>query len=86
MFLYAIKLIIFFVILLICYLGNVCCCYFSALVLACYHLKKGRATFYQPETIVASLSLLMVLHFEVIFNYTGKSECYTKFLLFIIDC
>ena len=33
--------------------------YFSALVLTCYRLKKGHATFYRPETIVASLLLLM---------------------------
>ena len=40
-----------------------------ALVLTCYHLKKGQATFYQPKTIVASLLLLMVLSFKVIFNH-----------------
>ena len=45
------------------------CCYFSALVLTCYHLKKGHATFYWPETIVASLLLFMVLSFKVIFNH-----------------
>ena len=45
-------------------------CYFLALVLTCYHLKKGCATFYRPETIVASLLLLMALSFKVIFNQT----------------
>ena len=45
------------------------CCYFSALVLTCYRLKKGHATFYRPKTIVTSLLLLMVLSFKEIFNH-----------------
>ena len=40
-------------------------------MLTCYRLKKGLATFYRPETIVASLFLLMVLSFKGIFNYTS---------------
>ena len=35
-------------------------------LLTCYCLKKGRATFYRPETIVSGLLLLMVLYFKVI--------------------
>ena len=54
--------------------NTVRCCYFSALVLTCYRLKKGRATFYQPETIVANLLLLTVLFFKVIFNHTSKRQ------------
>ena len=53
---------------------NVRCCYISALVLTCYRLKKGRATFYRPETIVASLLLLMVLSLKVIFNHILKRQ------------
>ena len=50
------------------------CCYFSALLLTCYRLKKGRATFYRPETIVLSLLFLMVLSFKVIFNHISKCQ------------
>ena len=46
------------------------CCYISALVLACFRLKKGRATFFRHETIVSSFLYLMVLFFKVIFIYT----------------
>ena len=35
---------------------NVGCCYILALVLTCFCLKKGHATFFRPETIVASLA------------------------------
>ena len=34
------------------------CYYISALVLICLRLKKGRATFFRPETIVASSCML----------------------------
>ena len=40
--------------------------YFSALVLTCFRLTKGRATFFRPETIVASFLHLMVLLFKVL--------------------
>ena len=40
-------------------------------MLTCYRLKKGRATFYRPETIVASVLLLMVLSFKAIFKHTS---------------
>ena len=36
-------------------------CYISVLVLTCFRLTKGRATFFRPETIVASFLHLMVL-------------------------
>ena len=39
---------------------NRCCCN-SALVLTCFRLKKGRATFFRPETIVESFLHLMVI-------------------------
>ena len=48
-------------------LGNVRCCYFLALMLTYYRLKKDRATCYRPVTIVTSLLLLMVLSFKVPF-------------------
>ena len=48
--------------------GFVRCCYISALVLNCFRLKKGRATFFRPETIVASFLHSMVLLPKVIFN------------------
>ena len=41
-------------------------CYISVVVLTCFCLKKGRATFFRPETIVASF-----LHRMVYF-----SKCY----------
>ena len=43
-------------------------------MLISYSLKKGRAKFYRPETIVVSLLLLMVLSFKVIFNQTSKRQ------------
>ena len=57
---------------------------FSALVLTCYCLKKDRAAFYRPETIVASLLLLMVLFFRVIFNYTSKRQFVVLYFRIII--
>ena len=50
------------------------CCYISALQLTSFRLTKGRATFFRPETIVASFLHLMVLFFKVIFNYTSKRQ------------
>ena len=40
-------------------------CYISALVLTCFRMTKGRAMYFQPETIVASFFHLMVLLFKV---------------------
>ena len=37
------------------------CCNFSALVLTCFRLMKGLATYFRPETIVAKFLHLMVL-------------------------
>ena len=48
--------------------GFVRCCYISALVLTCFRLKKDRAAFFRPETIVASFLHPMVLLFKVLFN------------------
>ena len=41
----------------------------SALVLTCFRLTKGRATYFLPETIVVSFLHLMVLLFKVLFNH-----------------
>ena len=51
-----------------------CCCYILALVLTCFRLKKGRATFFRPETIVASFLHLMVLSFKVLLNHSSKRQ------------
>ena len=48
--------------------------YISTLVLTYSRLKKGRATFFRPEAIVASFLHLMVLSFRVIFNHTSKRQ------------
>ena len=45
-------------------------CYISRLVLTCLRLTNGRATHFQPETIVASFFHLMVLLFKVLLNDT----------------
>ena len=45
------------------------CCYISALLLTCLRLMKGRATFFWPETIVASFLHCMVLLPKVLFNH-----------------
>ena len=50
--------------------GFVHCCYISSIVLTCFRLKKGRATYFRPEIIVASILHLMVLLFIVLFNHT----------------
>ena len=44
-------------------------CYISALVLTCFRLKKGRATFFRPEIIVASFLHLMMFFFKVLLNH-----------------
>ena len=54
-------------------------CYISALVLTCFRLKKGRAMFFWPETIVTSFLHLMVLFFKVLLNqaksgFVGKHQ------------
>ena len=41
--------------------GFVRCCYNSALELTCFRLRKGSATFSQPETFFANFLHLMVL-------------------------
>ena len=46
------------------------CCYISALVLTCFRLTKGRATFFRPETIVANFLHPMVLFFKVLLNHS----------------
>ena len=46
------------------------CCYFSALVLTCFRLTNGRATYFRPETIVASFLHHMVFLFKVLFNHS----------------
>ena len=38
------------------------CCLFTALVLTYFHQTKSRATFFRPETVVASFLHLMVLY------------------------
>ena len=46
--------------------------YISALVLTCFHLTKGHATYFRSKTIVASLLHLIVLLFKVLFNHALK--------------
>ena len=50
------------------------CCYISALVLTCFRLTKGRATFFRPETIVAGFLHLMVFLFKVLSNHSSKRQ------------
>ena len=50
------------------------CCYISALVLTCLRLMKGRATFFQSETIVASFRHFVVLLFTVFLNHSLKRQ------------
>ena len=54
-------------------------CYISALVLTCFRLAKGRASFFRPETIVTSFLHLMVSSFKVLLNH--KSLVCGAFLL-----
>ena len=60
------------------------CCYISALVLTCFRLTKGRATFFWPKTIVkASFLHLMVLLSKVSLNHFWKRQfvvlpCHTQ--------
>ena len=49
--------------------GFVRCCCNSALLLNCFRLKKGRDTFFRPETIVASFLHFMVFLPKVLFNH-----------------
>ena len=50
------------------------CCYISALVLNCFRLKKGRATLFRPEKIVASFLHSMVLLPKMPFNHFWKHQ------------
>ena len=52
------------------------CCYISALVLTCYRLTKGRATFFQPETIVVSFLHFMVLSFKGSYFLVKTNVCH----------
>ena len=61
-----------------------CYYYISALVLNCFRLKKGRATIFRPETIVASFLHSMVLLPKVLFNHKRQSLFY-KFLNLLND-
>ena len=63
---------------------NVSCCYISALVITCFCLKKGRATFFWPETIVARFLHFMVLLPKVLFNHVPHTfHCIFIFTEFI---
>ena len=46
----------------------------SILVLTCFRMTMGRATFFWHETIVASFLHLMVLFFKVMFNHASKRQ------------
>ena len=48
-------------------------CYISALLLTCFLLKKGRATFFWTETIITSFLHSMVLLPKVLLNHSFKS-------------
>ena len=50
------------------------CCCISALVLNSFRLKKGRATFFRPENIVASFLHSMVLLPKVLLNNSWKRQ------------
>ena len=50
--------------------GFVHCCYILALVLTCFRLTMGRATYFRPETIVTSFFHLMVLLSKVLLNHS----------------
>ena len=64
--------------------SNMLCCYISALVLTCFRLTKGRATYFQLETIVASVLHLMVLLFKVLFNHSWKRDLWC-FIIIHLD-
>ena len=44
------------------------------IVLTCFRLTKDRATYFRPETIVASFLLLMVLLSKVLLNHSWKRQ------------
>ena len=50
------------------------CSYNPALVLTCFRLKKGRDTYFRPETIVASFLHSMVLLPKVLSNHFWKRQ------------
>ena len=45
-------------------------CYISALMLDCFRLTMGRATFFRPQTVVVNFLYLIVLFFKVFFNHS----------------
>ena len=51
--------------------SSVRCCYISELMLACFRLTMGLATYFRRETIIASFLHLMVLLFNVFFNHVS---------------
>ena len=54
------------------FLGS--CCYISARVLTCFHLMKGRASYFRHETLVASFLHHMVLLSKVLLNHSRKKQ------------
>ena len=50
-------------------------CYILTLVLTCFHPTKGRATYFQPETIVVIFLHLMVGYLQ---KYNKHSILYYK--------
>ena len=63
-------------------------CYISALVLSCFRLTKGRATYFRPEIIVASFLHLMVLLFKVLLidsDYCKKIVIHTNSITKVSD-
>ena len=59
--------------------GFVRCCYISVLVLTCFHLTKGRATYFLPETIVASFLHLTVLLSKLLLNHSLQRKPLPRF-------
>ena len=52
------------------------CCYISALKLTCFHLTKARATYFRPETIIASfLKLMGIIIQSVIQSFLKTPLC-----------
>ena len=51
-----------------------CVLFTCSSLLTCFRLTKGRATFFRPETIVASFLHLMALFFKVIFQRYFKRQ------------
>ena len=57
------------------------CCYISSLVLTSFRLKKGRVSYFRPDTIVTSFLHLMVLLFKVLLYHKLHQNdiCSTNF-------